>query len=51
VLFMNSLVMAGENFNTTSPYDLPGNPERQSFLFDQGNALMHGGHVGVEFVW
>jgi len=51
VLFINSLVLAGENFNTTSPYELPGQAVREPFLFDQGHALMHGGHVGVEFVW
>jgi hypothetical protein len=51
VLFINSLVLAGENFNTASPYGLPGQATRVPFLFDQGNALYHGGHVGIEFIW
>jgi hypothetical protein len=51
VLFMNSLVLAGENFNTASPYGLQGQTPREPFLFDQGHAFMHGGHAGVEFVW
>ena len=51
VLFINSLVLAGENFNTASPYELPGQTPREPFLFDQGHVFLHGGHVGVEFVW
>ena len=51
VLFINSLVLAGENFNTASPYGLPGQAERVPYVFDQGDALYHGGHVGVEFIW
>jgi hypothetical protein len=47
LLYMNSLVLAGENFNTASPYSA----SREPFLFDQGHAFMHGGHAGVEFVW
>jgi hypothetical protein len=51
VLFIESLVLAGENFNPVSPYGLPGQPVRVPFVFDQGNAVYHGGHVGVEFIW
>ena len=51
VLFINSLVLAGENFNTASPYGLPLQEPRVPFVFDQGNAIYHGGHVGVEFIW
>jgi hypothetical protein len=51
VLFINTLVLAGENFNTASPYGIPGQAPRVPFVFDQGNALYHGGHVGVEFIW
>jgi hypothetical protein len=51
VLFMNSLVLAGENFNSASPYGLVGQAPREPFLFDQGSAFMHGGHVGVEYIW
>jgi hypothetical protein len=51
VLFINSLVLALENFNTASPYGLPGQDTRVPFLFDQGNAFMHGAHVGIEYIW
>jgi hypothetical protein len=51
VLFLNSIVLAGDNFNTASPYGLPGQAPRVPFVSDQGNALYHGGHVGVEFIW
>jgi hypothetical protein len=51
VLFLNSIVLAGENFNTASPYGIPGQAPRIPFVFDQGNAMYHGGHVGVEFIW
>lgn len=51
VLFMNSLVLAGENFNTASPYGLPGQVPRVPFVFDQGNAFMHGFHAGIEYIW
>jgi hypothetical protein len=51
VLFMNSILLAGENFNTASPYGLPTQVPRIPFVADQSNALYHGGHVGVEFIW
>jgi hypothetical protein len=51
VLFINSVVLAGENFNTASPYGLLGQEEREPFLFDQGHAFMHGFHAGVEYIW
>jgi hypothetical protein len=51
MLYLNSIVLAGDNFNTASPYGLPGQALRVPFVRDQGNALYHGGHVGVEFVW
>ena len=51
VLFMNSVILAGENFNTGSPYGLPGQEERVPFLADQGSALYHGFHAGVEYIW
>jgi hypothetical protein len=56
VLFINSIVLAGENFNQGSPYN-PGpvdntfGPIRTPFLNDQGEALYHGGHAGIEFIW
>jgi hypothetical protein len=56
VLFLNSIVLAGDNFNPGSPYnrgpvDNGLGPQRMPILFDQGNALYHGGHAGIEFIW
>jgi hypothetical protein len=51
VLFLNSIVLADENFNTASPYGLPGQAPRIPFVAEQGSAVYHGGHVGVEFIW
>jgi hypothetical protein len=51
VLFLNSIVLAGENFNTASPYGLPGQAPRIPFVAEQGRAFYHGGHVGLEFIW
>ncbi len=56
ILFLNSIVLAGENFNTGSPYntgpvDNGLGPLRVPFVADQGQAYYHGGHVGVEFIW
>jgi hypothetical protein len=51
ILFLNSIVLAGENFNTASPYGLPGQAPRIPFVAEQGNQFYHGGHVGVEFIW
>jgi hypothetical protein len=54
VHFLNSLVLTGENFNTGTVYTgQPGVllPPRVPFLWDQGNAFYHGGHIGAEFVW
>jgi hypothetical protein len=56
ILFLNSIVLAGENFNTGSPYntgpvDNGLGPVRVPFVAEQGQAYYHGGHVGVEFIW
>jgi hypothetical protein len=51
ILFMNSIVLAGDNFNTASPYGLAGQAPRVPFVAEQGNQLYHGGHVGLEFIW
>jgi hypothetical protein len=56
VLFINSLVLTGDNFNTGSPFN-PGpidnglGPLRTPFLDDQGEVFYHGGHAGVEIIW
>ncbi len=50
VLFMNSLVLAGDNFNEVSPYDNQG-VFRVPFVDDEGEAFYHGGHAGLEFIW
>jgi hypothetical protein len=49
VLFFNSLVLAGENFNETSPFGNQG--VREPFVEDDGELFYHGGHAGIEFVW
>jgi hypothetical protein len=49
VMFLNELVLAGENFNRTSPYGNQG--PRIPFVVDDGELFFHGGHAGVEFVW
>lgn len=54
VQFLNSLVLAGENFNTGTVYgNEPGVllPARVPFFYDQGHALYHGFHVGAEYIW
>ena len=51
VLFMNSLALVGNNFNTGSPYADPNVPARVPFLSDQGNALYHGWTLGFEYIW
>jgi hypothetical protein len=56
ILFIESLVLAGENFNTGSPFN-PGpvdngfGPLRTPFLRDQSDVFYHGGHAGIEFIW
>ncbi|MEM9185359.1 MAG: BBP7 family outer membrane beta-barrel protein [Planctomycetota bacterium] len=54
VLFMNSLALVGDNFNTGSPYAsalIPADSQRTAFLLDQGNALFHGWNIGFEYIW
>jgi hypothetical protein len=49
VLFLDNLVLAGDNFNQTSPYGNQG--PRVPFVDDNGSLFYHGGHVGIEYVW
>lgn len=49
VLFMNSLALAAENFNETSPYGNQG--IRVPFFDNDGQLFYHGAHVGLEYVW
>jgi len=51
ILYMNSIVLAGENFNTASPYGLPGQQTRVPFVNDQGHNFYHGAHLGLEYIW
>jgi len=51
VLYMNSIALAGENFNTGSPFGLQGQVPRIPFFDNQGHAIYHGGHLGLEYVW
>ena len=53
-MFLNSVVLAGENFNTGSIYSgLPDVllPQRTPFIWDQGHAFYHGVHLGAEYTW
>ncbi len=49
VLFLNELVLAGDNFNQTSPYGNQGT--RVPFVDDSGELFYYGGHVGLEYTW
>jgi hypothetical protein len=51
VLFINSVVLAGDNFNTASPFGLPGQAARVPFVDDQNDLFYHGGHAGLEYIW
>jgi hypothetical protein len=54
MLFLNSVLLAGENFNTGTIYGPAQDvflPERVPFVNDQGNAFYHGGHLGMEYTW
>jgi hypothetical protein len=62
LLFINSLVLAGDNFNTGSPYNRPDvlppappqaplGPLRIPFVDDNGQAFYQGGHIGIEYIW
>jgi Putative beta barrel porin-7 (BBP7) len=49
ILYLSSLVVAGDNFNETSPYGNQG--PRIPFVNDDGDLFYHGAHVGVEYIW
>jgi hypothetical protein len=49
VLFLDSLVLAGENFNQTSPFGNQGT--RVPFVDDNGKLFYSGAHAGVEYTW
>jgi hypothetical protein len=54
MLFLNSVLLAGENFNTGTIYGPDQGvqlPERVPFVNDQGDAFYHGGHLGAEYTW
>jgi hypothetical protein len=51
ILFLNSVALAGDNFNSASPYGLPGQTARVPFVADQSSAFYHGFHVGFEYIW
>lgn len=50
VLFLNELVLAGDNFNQSSPYGNQVAP-RVPFVDEHGELFYHGGHVGIEYIW
>ena len=49
MLFLNELVLAGDNFNQTSPYGNQGS--RVPFVDNSGQLFYHGGHAGIEYCW
>ncbi len=49
VLYLDSLVLAGENFNQTSPYGNQG--VRVPFVNNDGELFYHGAHAGIEYIW
>jgi hypothetical protein len=51
ILFLNSVALAGDNFNTASPYQLAGQATRVPFVADQSSAFYHGFHLGFEYIW
>jgi hypothetical protein len=51
ILYLNSIVLAGDNFNTASPFGLPGQAPRVPFVAEQGHQVYHGGHLGLEYIW
>lgn len=51
VLYMTSLALVGDNFNSGSPYTNLNAPSRVSAVEDQGDALYHGWHLGFEYIW
>lgn len=54
ILFLNSVLLAGENFNTGTVYNgIAGVvlPERVPYVNDQGDAFYHGAHLGAEYTW
>jgi hypothetical protein len=54
VFFLNSVLLAGENFNTGTVYGPDQDvflPERVPYVNNQGDAFYHGAHLGAEFTW
>lgn len=51
VLFLSSIVTAVDNFNAASPYVEGQGVPRETVFWTQSDALFHGFHAGVEYVW
>jgi len=49
VMFLDALVLAGDNFNQVSPYGNQGT--RVPFVNDSGELFYHGAHFGIEYIW
>jgi hypothetical protein len=49
VLTLESLVLAGDNFNTTSPFGNQGT--RVPFVDNSGKLTYSGAHAGIEYTW
>ena len=50
---VEGVALATENFNTDAPPSLQavGLTARQPFRNDEGGMFLHGGHVGIEWIW
>ncbi|MEM8495184.1 MAG: Lpg1974 family pore-forming outer membrane protein [Planctomycetota bacterium] len=52
LLFLNSIATAVDNINLSGiPAGVTGVAARTTVFEDQGDALYHGAHLGVEYVW
>jgi len=49
VLVLTDLALAGDNFNTVSPYGNQGT--RIPFFDNNSNLTYHGAHLGIEYCW
>jgi hypothetical protein len=50
-LYVDGLVLATENFNTTAPAVFVGGTNRPTRLNDNGDVFYHGASVGMEYNW
>ncbi len=51
VLFLSSIATAVDNFNPASPYPEGAGAPQSAIFWTQSDALFHGFHAGLEYVW